>query len=307
MARVQVAVGVIENSEGQILIAQRKKGVHQEGKWEFPGGKLEGGESVELALARELKEELNITIECFTPLIELSFDYPEIEVRLYVSFVDSYSGEAVGREAQLIKWVDKANLKDYQFPEANKVVLKAIELGREYAIINSSDISEVLAQLNNIASQGVKLVQIRAKDLSRQLAKSFFNQLNKECTRLGVSYLLNSGGVRCSDNVGGIHLTSAELMALDCKPESSGYIAASCHNLDELKRAERLGLDFAVLSSIKETQSHPSIKLLGWQQFEHLVAQVNIPVYALGGLNKSDFNQLVALGAQGISGISLFK
>ena len=304
---MQVAVGLMSNSKGQILIAQRKKDVHLERMWEFPGGKLENDESIELALARELKEELDITIACSTPLIELSFNYPEIEVRLHVRFVDSYSGEAVGHEDQLIKWVDRESLKDYQFPEANKSVLKAIELGREYAIINSSDISEVLAQLNNIASQGVKLVQVRAKDLSRQLAKHFFNQLNKECAQLGVSYLLNSGVVNCPECLGGVHLTSVELMALGCKPKSNGYIAASCHNLDELKRAEQLGLDFAVLSSIKETQSHPNIKLLGWQQFERLVSQVNIPVYALGGLKKSDFNQSVTLGAQGISGISLFK
>ena len=307
MARVQVAIGVIRNSKGQVLIAQRKKGVHQEGMWEFPGGKLENGESVEFALARELKEELNITIECSTPLIDLSFDYPEVEVRLHVRFVEGYSGEVVGREAQLIKWVDKASLKDYQFPEANKSVLKAIELGREYAIINSSDIKEVLLQLSHIASQGVKLVQVRAKELSSQSAMHFFSQLNKECARLRVSYLLNSGVVTCPECLGGLHLASTELMKLNGRPERNGYVAASCHNIEELQHAEQLGLDFVVLSSIKETESHPNIKLLGWQQFERLVAQVNIPVYALGGLDKKDFNQSVSLGAQGISGIRLFK
>lgn len=307
MARVRVAIAVIENQEGQVLIAQRKNNVHQAGMWEFPGGKLELNETPHIALARELEEELAINSIESVPLIDVFFDYPDIEVQLHVRVVECYSGEPIGHESQTIKWVDKKYLADYPFPEANKAILTSIALGREYAIINSSDISDVLLQLQNVASQNIKLVQIRAKELLAQQSNRFFAQINKECALLGVKYLVNSGGIMCPESSAGVHLTSNELMRLKNKPTVNGYVAASCHNIEELKQAEKLDLDFVVLSPVKETASHPDAELLGWQHFERLVAQINIPVFALGGIKKSDLNQSIIVGSQGISGIRLFK
>lgn len=307
MAKVRVAVGVIKNSRGQVLISKRKKGAHKEGFWEFPGGKLEDAENVSTALARELKEELNIVITDAIPLINVSFKYSELEVQLNVRVVESFSGVAIGAEGQEIKWVDVEHLSNYSFPEANHAILKAIRLPREYAIINSSYIKEVILQLNNVASQGIELVQIRAKDLTAESSVRFHCLLDKECSRLEVEYVLNSGQATYIDRAGGLHLASIQLMNLNGKPNSNGYVSASCHNIEELRQAEHLDLDFVVLSPIKETKSHPSTRLLGWSQFESLVSQVNIPVYALGGLDKADYYQAVNFGAQGISGISLFK
>jgi 8-oxo-dGTP diphosphatase len=307
MSKVRVAIAVIKNKQGQVLISKRKNGVHKEGYWEFPGGKLEDGENASTALVRELKEELKLAITESLPLINVSFKYPELEVQLYVRVVEDFFRYAIGAEGQEIKWVDVGRLKDYSFPEANHAILKAIQLPREYAIINSSNIKDVLLQLNNVATQGVELVQIRAKDLSKESSVQFLRLLDKECAHLQIEYLLNSEQGAYVEWAGGVHLTSVQLMTLVCKPSCNGYVSASCHNIEELKQAEQFDLDFVVLSPIKETQSHPGAQILGWSQFESLISQVNIPGYALGGVNKNDFYQAVNCGGQGIAGISLFK
>ena len=121
--RVHVAVGVIINNEQQVLLAKRPDHLHQGGKWEFPGGKVEAGETVTQALARELREEVALNVETTSPFMELSFDYPDKQVFLDIHTVTSFSGEAKGLEGQQVRWVAKDALREYEFPEANKVIL----------------------------------------------------------------------------------------------------------------------------------------------------------------------------------------
>jgi len=307
MTRLDVAVAVVKNKKGQVLISQRKLDVHQGGLWEFPGGKFEKNETAHQALVRELKEELNIVAVTSIPLINICFDYPSVNVRLHVRIVEGFTGSVESLEGQLYKWVNENQLTDYTFPEANKSILKAINLARHYPIINSSDIREVSAQLDSLAGQGMNLVQIRAKELREGQAEYFFAQLKEKCTQLGIGYLVNSAAIQVNERQGGVHLTSVDLMKAKSRPECSGYVAASCHNLKELQYAELLGVDFAVLSPVKETKSHPGVELLGWNRFEQLLTQVNIPVFALGGVNRFDMNQSLNSGAQGLSGISLYN
>jgi len=126
--RVHVAVAVITDKDGRILIAKRPDGVHQGGLWEFPGGKVECGESLEAALNRELIEELGIELEACEPLLEIHHDYPDKSVLLDVWRVTAFIGQAYGREQQPIRWVAPEALADYRFPEANLPILKAISL-----------------------------------------------------------------------------------------------------------------------------------------------------------------------------------
>lgn len=126
--RVHVAVGVIFNSQGQILIARRHDDAHQGGLWEFPGGKVESDESVCDALARELYEELGINIQTSSckPLIEIRHDYSDKVVLLDVWTVFEFDGEASGKEGQPLRWVDRSQLSDYDFPAANIAIIDAI-------------------------------------------------------------------------------------------------------------------------------------------------------------------------------------
>ncbi|WP_428353263.1 Nudix family hydrolase [Methyloprofundus sp.] len=307
MPGIDVAVGVVWDKSGRILIARRKDDAHQGGLWEFPGGKFEPSENDAQALDRELFEELNIKTKSSRPLIKINYNYPDLKVRLYVREVHEYEGVPIGKEGQPLLWVTLRELDSYKFPEANKPILKAIKLGRQYAIVGGNNVREVLQKLESVVSQGVDLVQIRVKGLSKSDTKLILEAVRLRCSELELSYLLNSQIPVKKPLHEGLHLTALDLMNLKKRPESSGVVAASCHNLQELKKAEQLALDFAVLSPVMQTSSHPEAKPLGWQQFEEWVAQVNIPVFALGGIKKQDFEKAAGSGAQGISGISLFK
>lgn len=126
LPRVHVAVGVIENKDGKIFIAKRPDDKHMGGYWEFPGGKVEAGESLSSALGRELKEELAIEVEAHHELINIPFDYPTKTVILDVHVVDKYQGQPQGAEGQEVRWVSPSELVDVRFPEANKPIVQAL-------------------------------------------------------------------------------------------------------------------------------------------------------------------------------------
>ncbi|MCG9964128.1 MAG: 8-oxo-dGTP diphosphatase MutT [Shewanella sp.] len=121
--RIHVAVGIIVNRNKQILLAKRPEHLHQGGKWEFPGGKVEQNETVTQALIRELKEEVALNVHSSEPFMALSYDYPDKQVLLDIHTVSDFTGEAQGLEGQQIAWVDKHDLTHYDFPEANKPIL----------------------------------------------------------------------------------------------------------------------------------------------------------------------------------------
>ncbi len=123
MSRIHVAAGVILNDSGEVLLALRPLHKHQGGLWEFPGGKVEAGESVQAALARELHEELNLTVEQSEPLLITEHDYGEKQVLLDVWVVRDFSGEPHGREGQTLRWVPISELATYKFPQANEVIV----------------------------------------------------------------------------------------------------------------------------------------------------------------------------------------
>lgn len=126
MKRVHVAVGVLRDALGRVLIARRLEHTHQGGLWEFPGGKVEPGETVLQALVRELLEELGVEVQAARPLVEVRHDYPEKSVLLDVWEVTLFQGQAYGREGQPLRWVEIAELADYAFPVANQPILTAL-------------------------------------------------------------------------------------------------------------------------------------------------------------------------------------
>lgn len=127
MKRVHVAVGVIFNGLGGVLLSRRHDDAHQGGLWEFPGGKVEPGESVQDALARELAEELGIEVLHAQPLLEVRHDYGDKQVLLDVWGVHRFSGDPRGLEGQPLEWVPRADLHHYSFPAANLNILAALQ------------------------------------------------------------------------------------------------------------------------------------------------------------------------------------
>lgn len=301
---VQVAVGVIKNSLGQILIAKRADDVHQGGLWEFPGGKVETGESVLSALTRELQEELAIEVSSAQPLIQICHDYGDKSVQLDVCIVDEFAGTAVGNEGQPVHWVNACDLQDYDFPAANRPIITALQLPSVMMITaDEACVSMFEHKLQAALAQGVKLVQLRQLVLSTE----YIELAKKLCDDAGASLQLNTSldSYNGSTTQAGLHLSSQRLMALTERPVPLAVLfGASCHNECELQQAHAVGVDYILLSPVLPTSSHPNGNTLGWQVFKELVAGCKVPVYALGGMSPESIGQARASGAQGVAGIS---
>ncbi|WP_394752386.1 Nudix family hydrolase [Crenothrix sp.] len=306
MTVLQVAVGVIKNSAGQILISLRNPDLHQGGLWEFPGGKVEAGESVEQALHRELKEELAIDTLAVEPLITLKHDYGDRCVQLNVCVVTQFSGSVIHSDNQPFKWVAPDDLSQYAFPEANKAIVTAILLPVYYAILDDADHETLLYNLEKMLIQGVRLFQVRLKRLSAEAVVHFVAVAYGICHAYGARLLINSDIADSRYTADGLHLTSTHLMKMTQRPANQTWVGASCHNLAELQHAQKIGVDFVVLAPVLTTQTHATISPLGWSEFEALLSHATIPVYALGGLSKSDLPYTRQLGAQGIAAIRAF-
>ncbi|MHA7816705.1 MAG: 8-oxo-dGTP diphosphatase MutT [Pseudohaliea sp.] len=123
---LHVAVGVVPDGEGRVLVARRPVEKHQGGRWEFPGGKVEDGESVLDALARELAEEVALEVAASEPLVVIEHDYGDRHVRLDVHLVTAWHGEVSGREGQPLRWLALLELDAGEFPAANGPIIEAI-------------------------------------------------------------------------------------------------------------------------------------------------------------------------------------
>ncbi|MEQ1637053.1 MAG: Nudix family hydrolase [Methylococcales bacterium] len=318
LSPLQVAVGVIKNAQDQVLVSLRHLHAHQGGLWEFPGGKVAAKETVNQALVRELREELGINVEAATPLITIQHAYADLSVQLNVMRIERYSGQPQGLEGQEIRWVASNDLEKLRFPEANAPIIKAIQLPDYYAILDSvplgsqvepapsAIVAKLLIQLQQLLNQDIKFIQARLKSLSTTQIQQFLQQALPLCATFNARLLLNSTLPGAWADVEDVHLNSDALMHLQQRPAHLRWLAASCHNQVQLQHAQAIGVDFAVLAPVQKTLTHPDAVPLGWEQFAALVADIKLPVYALGGLQKADFAQAKLCGAQGIAGIRLF-
>jgi 8-oxo-dGTP diphosphatase len=305
---IHVAVAVIRNQAGEVFVTLRPEHVHQGGLWEFPGGKVEMQESVYDALVREIHEENGIDILRARPLIKIPYRYPDKQVLLDVWEVLEFSGTAHGREGQVCQWVSSEKLKQLEFPAANHPIITAVQLPSTYLITPEpgEDTEAFLEQLQARLADGIKLVQLRAKQLADDCYLTLAKDVSKLCHHYHAKVLLNHDP-KILGQVGadGIHLTAQRLMRLEQRPVSDEtWLAASCHSLEEIEQANRVGVDFAVLSPVKLTTSHPHAKALDWATFEKWTACAAMPVYALGGMSTYDIATCRDHGGQGIAGIS---
>lgn len=305
---IHVAVAVIRDAEGRVLLARRPLGSHLGGMWEFPGGKLEAGENVLRALARELQEELGIRPRLCRPLIQTPHRYPDKHVLLDVWEVLRWQGRVHGRESQPLRWVAPDALKRYRLPPADAAIVSAVRLPPVYLItpLPGRDLESFLQRLQACLEAGVRLVQLRAPGLTPARLRSLARQVRELCHQHGAQVLVNGTPGQVLDvGADGVHLTSRRLLRLSRRPLGEDHwVAASCHNADELAHAARVGVDFAVLSPVAATASHPGTKPMGWRRFAELASGARLPVFALGGMGPADLNRARLCGAQGLGMVS---
>jgi 8-oxo-dGTP diphosphatase len=308
--RVHVAAAVIRGTDGRILIARRADTQHQGGLWEFPGGKVEAGESVQAALARELKEELGIAVRSARPLIKIQHDYPDKQVLLDVWEVSSFTGEPHGAEGQPLAWVSNRELVNYDFPAANQPIVAAARLPADYLITpDDLDNGELLRGIQKAVASGIKLIQLRAPNRYDPQYRDLAVDAVGLCA--GKAQLMLKGPLEWLGDfpAAGWHLTAEQLRKYASKgrpfPEER-WLAASCHNAEELTLAEQMGVDFVTLSPVQPTQTHPEAVPLGWEQASELIAGFSKPVFLLGGVGPDERSRAWDIGAQGVAGIRAF-
>jgi len=305
-AQIHVVAAVIENAQRQVLIAKRPEHVHQGGLWEFPGGKSEVGESAYDALVRECHEELNIDITQAEPLIQISHRYPDKHVLLDVWKVMDFNGEAEGAEQQPIRWVARDMLAEYDFPAANRAIIKAAQLPREYLITpEPEDEQQFLPLLEQALASGIRLVQFRAHQLNDKSYWRIAEAVTQLCESFSARLLFNRDVIVEKYAGHGRHLSATQLHKYTQRPISeNALLGASCHNATDIQQAAVMDADFVVLSPVNVTASHPDAQPLGWDEFSRLCAEASLPVYALGGMQALDMDRAVSCGAQGIAAIS---
>ena len=294
---------VIERPDGSFLLAQRPAGKVYAGYWEFPGGKVEPDESLAAALERELHEELGINVEIAHPWLVQTYTYSHAKVRLNFFRVRAWQGEPHGKEQQQLAWQHLPTLGVAPLLPANAPVLRALRLPFEYAITHAGEIGadEQLTRLDRRLAQGLRLIQVRERAMQACARERFAQAVIRAARLHGAKVLINSDidlAIRLGAD--GVHLTAMQLALLDFRPALE-YCAASCHSAAELARAAQLGVDFAVLGPVQATLSHPDAKPLGWERFSALVREATLPVFALGGLSRSDLESAWGCGAHGIA------
>lgn len=300
---VDVAAAVLLRPDGSFLLAQRPDRTVYAGYWEFPGGKVEPDENPQQALARELHEEIGVDIEEAYPWLTRTFVYPHATVRLHFFRVLNWCGEMHGREGQSLAWQQPGKADVQPMLPANTPVLRALTLPAEYALSNASETGEAafLAALERRLAGGLKLLQLREKNMDRKAFASLAGKAVALAHRAGARVLIN-GTVEEARllKADGVQL-SAQVLAQTNKRPDFDLVGASVHGIEELRRAEDLGADFGVLGSVRDTPTHPGKETLGWQGFAQIAREAAIPVYAIGGVQRTDMEEAWRHGAQGLA------
>lgn len=299
----EVAAAVITRCDGSFLLGQRPTGAVYSGYWEFPGGKVERNETPRSALLRELEEELGITAVRFYPWITREFPYPHAYVRLHFFRVVEWRGQIQDHIHSALSWQTADNPSVGPMLPANAPILRALALPDLYGITHAWEIGAdaQLAQLEAALERGLRLVQLREMQLDRSI--EWAGNVISLAHRYGARVLVNGDAdlARTLD-ADGLHLKSAQLMHLDQRPDLP-MVAASCHDAEQLARAQQLDLDFVVLGPVMSTPSHGDAPGIGWQHFEHLNSGCALPVYAIGGLTGDDRPAAWQRGAHGVAAI----
>lgn len=330
-APVHVAVGLLWQTERRLLLASRPTDKPWAHWWELPGGKIEPGETALQALTRELQEELNITLDPghSQHWRTTHYHYPSGTVKLEFFQIHRWRGTLTPLEGQQIAWVNPDNLADIgPILPATLPVLRWLDLPPVYLLSSALRLGPELwlEQLAATLQRQPMLVQFREPHWQQQATTN--PQAEKalhDCFQRTLS-LCQEHGVRCLINsvhpsswwarADGVHLRTQDAQALHALPSrlyavhghfglnARHLVGVSAHNAQELQLAKHLQADFAVLGHVLPTASHPDEPALGWQRFQEDCAQVELPVYAIGGQSRATLATARQHQAHGIAGIS---
>lgn len=303
---IHVACGVLVNVAGEVLVAQRPKGKIADGYWEFPGGKIEPGESARQALVRELREELGVEVQLAEPLIRFSHQYSNRRVVLDTWRITAFSGTPESREGQALQWCPPAALTTLS-PCLPTVAPIAALLTRPAHYVFTPpmvDADWTAARLDGLP-KGCWL-RLRLPGVDDAAYRIAARTLLPMVRRSGRMLFLDRAAedVR-SLGADGWHATGPALTAIRARPDVPLAIA-SVHDAESIAAAVRLGFDGAVLGPVLPTATHPGARSLGWEGFGALRGEAALGVHAIGGLGPDALADARRANAQGVAGISAY-
>ncbi|WEN16324.1 Nudix family hydrolase [Rhodanobacter sp. AS-Z3] len=304
---MHVMAATLFDALGRVLLAQRPVGKHLAGMWEFPGGKLEPGETPMDGLARELREEIGVTLLRADPLIRVPCHYPDRELLLDTWTSEQWEGQPQSLEGQALQWVLPEQIDPSILTRGDRAILQALRLPSRYAItpaqVPPAQVGIWFERIGHAIQHSAQLVQLHLPLWPREQVRELAAALLPIAQRHG-SQLLLDGDIEGAQRLGiGVQLNSRELVALSERPlPLAQLVGVSCHDAPSLARAELLAVDFATLAPVAATPSHLQTLPLGWQAFHVLAEAAALPVYALGGLAPSDIAEARRNSAQGVAG-----
>ncbi|MFZ0023100.1 NUDIX domain-containing protein [Acinetobacter sp.] len=293
-ATIHVAIALLFH-QNQVLVGWREAKQHQGNKYEFPGGKVEQGELPVEACRREVIEEVGVDIERWHASDFISHEYEDLIVNLHI-FHASVQPEQLAEIKQPWRWYPREELGQLNFPKANQSMIQKlqwpqrIKIAEDIDILSSLDTDQMLYwRVQATPERIMQLQQYPVDQLSKLIInQQLWSQLNE----------LQQQTIRT------IHLKQNQLMNLKQGELKSGYrYLAACHDLTALMHAEQIGCEAALLSSVLTTATHPDTPALGWERFKQMAEQVQIPVFALGGMKADELDYAKSQHAYGIAGI----
>ncbi len=297
-ATVDVAIAILLH-KSKVLVGWRQANQHQGNKHEFPGGKIEEGETPEQACRREVYEEVGIGLKEWHQFDVIRHEYEDIIVTLHL-FHTYVPDELLSLIHQPWSWFSRDQLADLNFPKANSTIIERLIWSH---LIKISDQVDELPKTNS-----QMYLRIESKDiekLQQQLIKLSEQQLLKLIVNVDVWQQLNTV---LQEKIKTVHLKQSQLMQLKKGDlvEAKRYIAA-CHDAVSVQHAHQIGCDAIFLSPVNPTATHPNSKVLGWDGFAALAQNSDIPVFALGGVAPADLEQAQKHNAYGLAGIRQFS
>lgn len=300
---VDVAVAVVQRSDGRVLLAERPLHKVSGGYWEFPGGKFNAGENPAQALARELHEEIGVELDVAHRWLTYQHTYPDKVVRLHFFRVTAWHGTPRGNEGQRVSWEDPYAPRVSPLLPANDNVLRALRLAPVYAITDATKygIPDFIDRFEHALEAGLRLVLIRERTMAPEQLAQFARQLITRARPYGADVLIEANeSIARKVGADGIQILGHDLRRLDARPNVR-IVAVSCHNAAELAQAAKLGADFVLLSPVLSTPTHPDRPGMGWDRFADMVRDYPLPVFALGGMKTEMLPTAVRHGAHGLA------
>ena len=310
---IRVVAGVI-HYRGRVLTAWRGQDQHAGGCWEFPGGKVHSGESPSTALQRELYEEIGVQTSPGLPVICLRYDYPDRQIKLNVRETVVPVQTIYAQQGQFLRWCPTEKLQAEDFPPANNAVISALKLPHTYAITpllsDAESAVRSVCRLLDRSSVKVHLILLRLQNPIHYVTvvKRVLPIVKATGTQLMLHDAPEDVMEQFGNQIAGIHLSQSAFREIQQRPVMRHqWFAVSCHSLTEIEQATANGADFCVLGHVRDTPSHKDQPALGTDTLAQIVAAANIPVFALGGMQLSDIEDVRGCGGQGIAGIRCFQ